>query len=188
MNAILLIAVIFTLGLGFDGVCSIDIVKNKDVKKDHDQDPCEKIKKQNVAYIKFRTRHIFPDEFNTESKDEWRTYLEKQQLCHRPRQSFITEADEEKVLQICQGSSRHVEGNLCVSDSRMMVYELRVGDNCEIQSLWKHQNHVTVGCNRHVTENKCLPVHYEKTKYPLPNESTQRCGSPPKIQAKSSEG
>ncbi|KAM7366463.1 hypothetical protein PAMP_015901 [Pampus punctatissimus] len=175
MNIILLI-VIFTLGLGCEGLVHHDhTMSNNSVKPSFNDKPCQK-NNDNNAYNKFTKKHIFQYGFNTASTYEWRMYLKDLQLCNRSRQSFIRKEDEARVQKICNGSGRRVRGNLCVSDSPMMVYELNVKKNCQVKLLGNGSKYVTVACDK--IENGCLPVHYEKTQYPLPNKKRQRCGSP----------
>ncbi|KAM7377085.1 hypothetical protein PAMA_013729 [Pampus argenteus] len=169
MNVILLIAVIFTLG--FDG-----LVRPVDTMT-YNKRPCEETHKKN-AYNDFKEKHILKKEFNTALPEEWKTYLEEQKLCNRPRQSFIRKEDEQKALQICQGSGWNVKDNLCVSDSSMKVYELEVEveNDCKVKLLdtkGTDNKYVTVACDK--IENKCVPVHYETADLELPKNTGKHC-------------
>lgn len=92
-------------------------------------------------------------------------YLEQQQLCGRaPMQSFIKAGDEEQVKQICSKSGRWLnKGNLCISESAMVIYDVDSYIECNIcyvSHVEPVEHRVIVACDK--VGKRCLPVHYEK--------------------------
>jgi len=95
-------------------------------------------------------------------------------LCHRRFQSFIRSSDQNLVEQICNGSGKRWSGNLCTSNSSMLVYDVTVNTRgCIVTNVRSDTKYVYVACD--IVVNQCLPVHYEKStnQKPISNES---CG------------
>ncbi|KAM7366462.1 hypothetical protein PAMP_015900 [Pampus punctatissimus] len=140
-------------------------MSNNSVTSSYNPRPCQNNNNIYSVYLynRFQKRHIVPDYVKTPK--QWNTYMERFITCKPPLQSFIRKADEERVKNICKGSGWHVRGNLCVSNSRMMVYEVTVKRNCQVKPPGKGTKYLTVACDK--IGNCCLPVHYEKTKYQL---------------------
>lgn len=96
------------------------------------------------------------------------SYLDAKKLCGRiPVQSFI-DADQAQVDQICSRNGWRIKGaagskgNLCISQSTMMVYDVesgKLGGKCSIGDVYWRNDAVVVACDK--VEGKCRPVHYE---------------------------
>lgn len=95
-------------------------------------------------------------------------FLAKKELCGRsPVQSFIL-ADEGQVDGVCGTSGEWVKdgGNLCISKSRMTVYDVKsrkVNGKCLVTDVKKDNRKVVLACNK--VDKTCSPVHYEKWKH-----------------------
>ncbi|KAF7650892.1 hypothetical protein LDENG_00118990 [Lucifuga dentata] len=157
MNFLLLTTVVFTLTL-VHGL---------------NKHPCEK-NPDNNAYNKFAKKHIFQEVFDTNSKEEWKKYLQKYTLCSRPKQSFMEKSDEATIKGICNGNGRNHRINLCISMSQIQVYYIEVNVNdCSIKNKLKQNQHVIVACDK--VNNQCLPVHYEKNNGQKPDPKDPVC-------------
>lgn len=159
MNIALLIAVTFTLTLVHGN-----------------NQPCLR-NYNNNAYNTFVWRHVIQESFNRQSTADWEMYIRKYGLCNRPRQSFIEGRDIGRVVQICNGSGRPLlwsyQGNLCISPSTMLMYDLTVDNNCRVRSLMYNTNYVIVACD--VVVNHCLPVHWERYSNQRPDTTARPC-------------
>uniref|UniRef100_A0A671WGJ4 Ribonuclease A-domain domain-containing protein n=1 Tax=Sparus aurata TaxID=8175 RepID=A0A671WGJ4_SPAAU len=117
----------------------------------------------------FIQKHILLRDFERQNLADSKTlislgrYLEEKKLCGRvPVQSFI-DAPEKEVKDICSKEGLHVSGNLCLSKSSMIVYDVESTfkmKGCEVLNVSKQQDHkVVVACDK--VGNKCIPVHYQ---------------------------
>uniref|UniRef100_A0A3B4UTB5 Ribonuclease A-domain domain-containing protein n=1 Tax=Seriola dumerili TaxID=41447 RepID=A0A3B4UTB5_SERDU len=95
------------------------------------------------------------------------SYLQGKRLCGRaPVQTFI-DARVGAVHQICSRSGLRVQsspGNLCISRSRMQVFDVISDQNCSMNRMrvQKGSQKVIVACDK--VNNRCLPVHFEKNR------------------------
>ncbi|XP_054483463.1 uncharacterized protein LOC129116766 [Anoplopoma fimbria] len=142
MKIVLLITITFTL-LG-------DLVANQ---------PCQSYNNNNNA-DEFVKRHIVKKIFDRTSKTEWERYIRANQICATTTQSFLE--DQTSVEKICNGKGHPISnnGDLCISDSHMRVYELKVKNNCKVTRISDAMKPVIVACN--IVGNRCRPVHFER--------------------------
>ena len=104
------------------------------------------------------------------------SYLSEKNLCRRPSQTFMEERKYKNVRRICNGRGRQLppgRSNLCISDSRIRVYHVYVGEDCEVVQLETYRQYVIVACD--IVENQCLPVHYEPYKGQCPRATNRVC-------------
>ncbi|CAJ1051851.1 hypothetical protein EXN66_Car013418 [Xyrichtys novacula] len=148
--------------------------------------PCQKNKNNNAA-IMFDWKHILSKPFKRSSESAWKNYLEKKNLCNRPRQTFFEQTDEGLVRQICNGAGMPLDksfyGNLCISNTNIRQYEVKVSTNgkCEVQRLKRLKKRVVVACDK--VNNQCLPVHLEKYRNQSPNSKAKPCSPRPLLLA-----
>ncbi|XP_049923776.1 uncharacterized protein LOC126404539 [Epinephelus moara] len=159
MNIILLIAVMLTLSV-----------------VDGNNQPCL-WNPNNNAYNQFVRRHIIQEPFNRLSWVDWQNYIRRHRLRNRPRQSFIEGRDVGRVRYICNGGGYPIlppqPGNLCMSSSTLLVYDLTVNNNGRVTSLMQKQKKVIVACDKVV--NRCRPVHFERYRGQRPDKRAGPC-------------
>ncbi len=106
-------------------------------------------------------------------------YIKNISRCNVRHQTFIESTEQEQVVQICQGSGRNSNGNLCISDSAFQVYQLSVKGNCKVYSLEQLSRYVTVACDKvdkvDKVGNVCLPVHFEDITNNGPDQNLPIC-------------
>ncbi|XP_054483014.1 uncharacterized protein LOC129115790 [Anoplopoma fimbria] len=150
MKIVLLITITFTL---------LDLGENQ---------PCQSYSNNNNAG-RFVQRHIVKKTFDRTSKTEWERYIRANQICATTTQSFLE--NQRRVEKICNGKGHPISnnGNLCISDSRMQVYDLIINNNCKVTSISDAMKPVIVACN--IVGNRCRPVHFEGyiNQRPIPN-------------------
>lgn len=139
--------------------------------------PCMRTNNNN-GYNHFRRKHILSAHFDTNNKQLWSSYLDRQRLCGRvPVQSFLQKSDEAAVQSICRGNGLNVQGHLCISQRSFLVYALwsvkLPRKRCRIIRMQRSQQPVVVACN--AIANQCLPVHYEAYRGQVPGPNAQVC-------------
>lgn len=106
-------------------------------------------------------------------------YLNETGLCNRRFQSFIRKREQMSVVSVCNGHGRPLSGsypgNLCISDSRMLVYHVKVSRDgrCKIEYLASKNESVIVACDKIV--NRCRPVHLEGYRGQKPDPKARHC-------------
>uniref|UniRef100_A0A096LVS2 Uncharacterized protein n=1 Tax=Poecilia formosa TaxID=48698 RepID=A0A096LVS2_POEFO len=154
----------------------------------YNSSPCKETK-NTEAYNNFVHRHVLKKGFNTSSTDDWEDYLTEQNLCGRPRQSFIDVGAEILYEEICNGFGvRQGGGNLCTSTCKVRLHDLNVtktksttsGKNCTVYGLRSEYRYVTVACDK--VGSQCLPVHFNSSQINMPENKNGTC------EAQGSEG
>ncbi|KAF3697738.1 hypothetical protein EXN66_Car013418 [Channa argus] len=179
MNFVLLIIITYTLTLVHASPTMVHKIRRPSVPARYNPYPCQR-NNDNNAYRKFLKKHILQEPFTSRTRwDEWESYLKRNGLCNRSRQSFIKKKDKRHVKEICKGSGLHLYDNLCISTKTMVVYDIRVRDSrsCKIESLNNDRKYVIVACDK--VENRCLPVHFQEYRNQRPDRNAQRCGLHP---------
>ncbi len=102
-------------------------------------------------------------------------YLQSNNLCNRPQQTFMESRDLTQVKQICRGygQRRNSYNNLCISDSRIQVYDFSVDNNCQVRNLDPGRRYVVVACD--AIQNVCRPSHFQESIDKYPQRTYGRC-------------
>ncbi|XP_043954281.1 uncharacterized protein LOC122820760 isoform X2 [Gambusia affinis] len=137
--------------------------------------PCMK-NPNNNAYENFVNKHVLQTVFDTSSPSAWKDYLQKYNLCDRPRQSFVDKGAENLFVNICNGFGKLLWNNLCTSTQTVWLHDLNVNTwDCSITYLESGNRYVTVACD--IVDNRCLPVHFQSSQNNGPNNNAQECGA-----------
>ncbi|XP_041635352.1 seminal ribonuclease-like [Cheilinus undulatus] len=127
------------------------------------------------AYRTFAKRHILSKSFDRNSLQEWESYLRLNGLCGRqPTQSFI-DAKAKDVKGICKTLGRLIQdapqsqGNFCISQSTMRVYDVKSDGRCKITSAKGVDKRVVVRCAK--VGKTCLPIHFEAYRNQTPSKT-----------------
>ncbi|KAL7834380.1 hypothetical protein SRHO_G00286270 [Serrasalmus rhombeus] len=137
------------------------------------------------GYNDFKTKHILKEKFNFDSKEAWKSYLERtkfsnKMLCGRESlQTFFERSREPEVKKICNGQGFEQnggKGNLCVSKQTFPVHKIKsekTSNECIIKEITPVTKYVIVGCDK--VSKQCLPVHFETQTSTAPNNSAPVC-------------